>query len=128
MAQITPSGTPSGNPTGAPASQRGRNRIATLLAFVILVVVGRQVTPQSSSAAELDMAGEVRPDWIDEHQPPQVQQAGYYVIGSAAPYTVRRTDGVVVAEGLTSGQLMARFPDLRPWTNGADPFGLASGR
>ena len=87
-----------------------KHRLATFFTFVVLVVVGRQFTPRTSSAAEVLGAG------VDNDGPsaPGV----FFLEQTAAPgparFRVRDQRGRVVVEGLTASQLAYHFPELDP--------------
>lgn len=91
------------------SSFRRKNRLGALFTFVLLVVVGRQFTPHSSSAS----------DWTAPVLSPPPDQAVRHIAeplqtGPAPRFRVVDSRGRVLAEGLTSSQLAYHFPNLNP--------------
>jgi hypothetical protein len=92
-----------------------RNRLGTLTAFVLLVVIGRQFTPHSSSAATGEKAG---PTLATALSDPAAAEVRYFIerLPGEGPalFRVRASDGRVVADGLGTAQLAYHFPGLFP--------------
>lgn len=100
------------------SSFRQRNRLGALFTFGVLVVVGRQFTPRSSSASEwttptVSTLADADPRPIAEPLPH----------GPAPRFRVVDASGRVLADGLTPAQLAYHFPNLDPGP-AARGFGL----
>ncbi len=97
-----------------------RLRVGTVVAFVVLVVVGRQISPGESRAAVI-IVGEHPNAMVSENLAVET-----YISGSKVRHRVRDSFGNVVATELTPSQLDLRYPQLRtPAVPGVGPFGVA---
>lgn len=88
---------------------RRRNRLGALFTFALLVIIGRQFTPHTSSAS--GWAAPVvtpRPDSDPQAFVERTPGPG------AVRYRVFDAEGRVLADGLTSAQLAYHFPSLNP--------------
>ena len=91
-----------------------KNRLGTLSVFVLLVVIGRQFTPHSSSAATETAAPTLASVLSDGPVAPEHYFVERIPCDGPPLYRVRASDGRIVADGLGSAQLTYHFPQLRP--------------
>lgn len=98
-----------------------RLRIGTVVAFVVLVVVGRQISPGESRAAVI-IVGEHPNQKVSENLAVET-----YISDSKVRHRVRDSFGNVVATELTPSQLDLRYPELSVSVPaGMSPFGHVS--
>jgi hypothetical protein len=96
-----------------------RLRIGTVVAFVVLVVVGRQISPTESRAATISTGENPKPN-VSE-----LLSVETYISDSKIRHRIRDRLGNVVATELTPAQLDLRYPELRtPPASGLSPFGV----
>ena len=96
-----------------------RRRVGTVIAFVLLVLVGRQVAPNESRATTATIVETPAPASTG---PLSVEA---YIVDGLIRHRVRDHRGNVVATELTPSQIDLRYPELRPTaSHGASPFGV----